>query len=83
MAGEGRWRRSLSRGTEENHEIRNQVSQSTGSDANMAPPVYEEVVPTADLCSVLRRKFSSVATVFITCGQKSEIVCVHAALTST
>jgi len=46
----GRWRRSLPGGTEKNHEIRNQVSQSTGCDANMAPPEYEAVVPTADHC---------------------------------
>jgi hypothetical protein len=50
MAGKDMWRRSLPRGTEENHEIRSQVSQSTGSDAKTDPPEYEAVVPTTDHC---------------------------------
>lgn len=54
MTGEGRWRRWLPGGTEENQEIRNQVSQSTGCDANTAPREYEAVVPTTEHCSVLR-----------------------------
>ena len=54
MAGGGRWRRSLSGRTEENQEIRNQVSQSTGCDASTAPVEYEAIVPTTDHCSVLR-----------------------------
>ena len=54
MAGEGRRRQSLVVGTEENHEILSQVSQSTDSNAITAPPEYEAVVPTADRCSVFR-----------------------------
>jgi hypothetical protein len=50
----GRRRQSLPGGTEENHEIRSQVSQSTDSDANTGPAEYGAVVPTADHCSVLR-----------------------------